>query len=261
MNVRERRESIAERLRLEGEATIADLAARYGTSEMTIRRDLDALEVEGLVRRARRGAVSVESRAFEPPVVQRAAERAAAKARIGAAAAAILSPGETVSIDVGTTALAMVRALPVDLELTVVTPSLLVATELAAHDRVRIYVTGGEVRHGELSLVGPQAAATYQTLRCDVAVLGIAGVDLAGGLSEYNADDAFVKRAALASARRTIVLADAVKLGRVAFAHVAALDQVDLLVTDASPEHPVVVGARERGVDVLTVEPFTDQEV
>ncbi len=259
MNVKQRRAAIAERLRRDGEATIPDLAAAYGTSEMTIRRDLDQLEMEGLVRRARRGAVAVESRAYEPPVIQRASDQADAKRRIGAAVAALIGPGETVALDVGTTTLAVARALDETAGITVVTNSVLIAAELGARGGFRTYLTGGEVRPGELSLVGETASRWYEDLRCDVAVLGAAGVD-ESGVSEYNPDDAMVKRAALRSARRAIVAADSTKLGRGAFARVTPLGEIDLIVTDAHPGHRVVVAARRLGVDVLNVEPFASEE-
>ena len=150
MDVKSRRESIANQLRIQGEASIAELARQFGTSEMTIRRDLDLLEMEGLARRARGGAISVVSRSYEPPILQRAAEMADAKARIGAAAAALVAENDTFALDTGTTALAMARALPDDLSVTVVTGSLLVANELATKLAVRVILTGGEVRHGEL---------------------------------------------------------------------------------------------------------------
>jgi DeoR/GlpR family transcriptional regulator of sugar metabolism len=260
MNARERRSTIAERLRVEGQASIADLAAHFGTSEMTIRRDLDLLEMEGRARRARGGAISVRSLAFEPPILQRAAERADAKRRIGAAAAALVGAGDTIILDVGTTTAALARALPDDLEVTVLTTSLLIATELAAKPRARVILTGGEVRHGELSLVGPRALDAFDEYHCDTVFLGIAAVDVASGLSEYNADDAAVKRRAIASGRRVVVLADETKLGRVTFAAVAPLSDIDLLITDAAPDHPVIVASRERGLDVLHVEPFAPKE-
>ncbi|MFI5036243.1 MAG: DeoR/GlpR family DNA-binding transcription regulator [Acidimicrobiales bacterium] len=254
MNLSQRRGDIAERLRVEGEASIAVLADLYGTSEMTIRRDLDYLEGEGLARRARGGAIYLHSRAYEPPVHQRAEVRAEAKAAIGAAAAALVHDGETVILDIGTTTAAMARALRPDLEATVVTSSLLIANELATKPGLRTILTGGTVRPGELSLVGPRAQEAFAQYHCDTFYLGVAAVAEAG-LTEYNEDDAHVKRAAIASARRVVVLADATKLGRVTFAAVAPLADVDLLITDAPGDHPVLCAARALGVEVRSVGP------
>jgi DeoR family transcriptional regulator of aga operon len=259
MDSKTRRATIAERLRAEGEASIVELAAFYGTSEMTIRRDLDLLEMEGLARRARGGAISVRSRSYEPPILQRASHMAAAKRRIGAAAASLLHENEIVAIDVGTTTHEMAKAIRDDFEITVITSSLLIAIELSNKPLVRTIVTGGVMRHGEMSLTGARAEAAFGDLNCDTVFLGVAGVSADKGLTEYNLDDANVKRAVLASGRRVIVLADATKIGAVAFVTVAPMNVVDLLITNASPDDSVVRSIKEQGVEVLHVEPFEEE--
>jgi DeoR/GlpR family transcriptional regulator of sugar metabolism len=260
MDSKTRRATIAERLRIEGEASIVELAALFGTSEMTIRRDLDFLEVEGLARRARGGAISVQSRSFEPPILQRAAHMADAKRRIGAAAAALLRENETVVIDVGTTTHEMAKAIPDDLAITAITSSLIISTELTTKPLVKTIVTGGVVRHGELSMIGPRAQSSFADLNCDTVFLGVAGISDSSGLTEYNLDDADIKRAALASGRRVIVLADASKLGRVAFVTIAPINAVDLLITNASPDSAVIRRIKDHDVEVLHVEPFEDEK-
>ncbi|MFY9782508.1 MAG: DeoR/GlpR family DNA-binding transcription regulator [Acidimicrobiales bacterium] len=260
MDSKTRRATIAEQLRVEGEASIVELAAHFGTSEMTIRRDLDFLEVEGLARRARGGAISVQSRSFEPPILQRAAHMADAKRRIGAAAASLLRENETVIIDVGTTTHELAKAIPDDLAITAITSSLVISTELTTKSRVKTIVTGGVVRHGELSMIGPRAQNSFADLNCDTVFLGVAGVSDVSGLTEYNLDDADVKRSALASGRRVIVLADASKLGSVAFITIAPINVVDLLITNASPDNAVIRRIKDHDVEVLHVEPFEEEK-
>lgn len=246
-----RRQEIAARLATAGEASIASLAEMFSVSEMTIRRDLEALEAEGSIRRVRGGAISVVSRSYEPPIAERATADIGAKRAIGQAAASLLSDGEIAIIDVGTTTLELARAVSGHRTLTVVTASLLVAGELANAPGIRTLVTGGVLRPGELSLVGHRAEESFADLNCDTVFLGVAGFDIARGLTEYNLDDARVKRAALAAARRCVVLADEKKLGRVTFATVAPLSVVDVLVTDAGLDHPVVVQAADAGVEIV----------
>ena len=248
-----RRRDIAARLATAGEASFSSLAQTFGVSEMTIRRDLEALETEGSVRRVRGGAISVVSRSYEPPISERSTERSAAKRAIGMAAAELLSDGEIVILDVGTTTLELARALSGHRTLTVVTASLLVAGELANAPGIRTLVTGGVLRPGEMSLIGHRAEDSFADLNCDTVFLGVAGVDVERGLTEYNLDDSRIKQAALASARRCVVLADESKLGRVTFSTVAPLSAVDVLVTDAAPDHPVVVQAADAGVKIVHV--------
>jgi DeoR/GlpR family transcriptional regulator of sugar metabolism len=213
-----------------------------------------------LARRARGGAISVQSRSFEPPILQRAAHMADAKRRIGAAAASLLRENETVVIDVGTTTHEMAKAIPEDLAITAITSSLIISTELTTKPLVKTIVTGGVVRHGELSMIGPRAQNSFADLNCDTVFLGVAGISEVSGLTEYNLDDADVKRAALASGRRVIVLADASKLGRVAFITIAPISVVDLLITNASPDSAMIRRIKEHDVEVLHVEPFEEEK-
>ncbi len=255
MDSRARRSTIADKLRVSGEASIVALAKEFGTSEMTIRRDLDALELEGLARRSRGGAISVQSRSFEPPILQRASHMSDSKCRIGQAAVSLLRKDETVIIDVGSTTQSMARVIPEDLNLTVMTSSLLVASELSSKQKVRTVVSGGVVRSGELSLVGSRAVEAYHDLNCDTAFIGVAGVSASKGLTEYNLDDSAVKRAAMAASRRIVVLADATKLGTVALVTVAPVIKIDILITDATPDNPEVQLIANMGIEIMFVNP------
>jgi DeoR/GlpR family transcriptional regulator of sugar metabolism len=260
MDTKTRRATIADRLQVEGEAAIVELAAFFGTSEMTIRRDLERLEQAGLARRARGGAISVQSRSFEPPILQRASHMAEDKRRIGAAAAALLNENETVVLDVGTTIHEMAKAIADDFAVTVVTSSLLIATELGAKSSVRTIVTGGVVRVDEMSLVGPRAESSFADLNCDTVFLGVAGVSDIKGLTEYNLDDANVKQIAIDSGRRVVVLADASKIGRVAFVTIAPISVVDLLITTAPPDNLVIRRLKDQGLEIMHVEPFNKEQ-
>ncbi|HEY6788803.1 MAG TPA: DeoR/GlpR family DNA-binding transcription regulator, partial [Trebonia sp.] len=199
----QRRQAVLRRLAAHGEAGFTELAGEFGVSEMTIRRDLESLEADGLARRVRGGAISVVSGSYEPPLSVRAATASGAKAAIGSAAAALVNDGDTVIIDVGTTTLELARALHGRRGLTVVTASLPIAVELGNDPDVRVLVTGGEVRHGELSLAGGMAEDAFTGFNCDLAFIGVAGVCATPGLTEYNPGDARVKRAAIGAARRS----------------------------------------------------------
>jgi DeoR/GlpR family transcriptional regulator of sugar metabolism len=255
----QRRQAILRKLTAHGEVGFADLAEEFGVSEMTIRRDLETLEAEGLTRRVRGGAISVVSRSYEPPFAIRATTEQDAKTAIGRSAAGLINDGDTIIIDVGTTTLELARALHGRHGLTVVTASLPVAIELGTDPDIRVVVTGGQVRHGELSLTGGMAEDAFTTMNCDLAFIGVAGVCAVPGLTEYNPDDARVKRAAIRAARRVIVLADRSKLGRTAFSTVAPLSAADVVVTDAPSGHPVVQEITAIGVDIVTAKVLTQE--
>jgi len=153
----------------------------------------------------------------------------------------------------------MARAINPQLALTVITSSLLIATELSARPQIRTIVTGGMVRKGEQSLIGARAESSFADLNCDTLFLGIAGIDIDKGLTEYNLDDTRVKQEAIKASNRVVVLADSTKIGKVAFANVATLKDVDVLITNASPSNSEIVKMKEFGIDVIHVEPIAQE--
>lgn len=254
-----RRREVQALLAEQREVSITALAERFGVSEMTIRRDLETLEGDGLARRVRGGAISTVARGYEPPFATRVGSAHPGKVAIARAAAELVEDGETAILDVGTTVLELARTLRGRTNLTVVTPSTLAALEFANDHNARVLLTGGFMRPGELSLVGDFAERTLRELNCDVFFMGVGGLDVEKGLTEYNLDDSRVKRAALAASGRCIVLADEQKLGRVCLATIAPLSEIDVLITDAPEDHPAVVATREGGAETICVAP-TDEE-
>ncbi|WP_406458380.1 DeoR/GlpR family DNA-binding transcription regulator [Streptomyces sp. NBC_00876] len=218
--------------------SVSELSQRLGVSEMTVRRDLDALERQGLVRRVHGGAVATRSREEGAGFSAREPWQAATKDRLGAAVAAMVEPGSRVLLDAGTTTLHVAQHLAERAPLTVAVLSLQTAVCLADRPGIDLLVVGGRSRPGERSLVGPLALRTLEALSFDCFVLSIGGVHAEYGWSEFSLDDAAVKQAALAGAARTVAVADATKLGVRAFSQVAPVGAVDDFVTDAAAEDP-----------------------
>jgi DeoR/GlpR family transcriptional regulator of sugar metabolism len=253
MNVKKRRLELIRLLEEDGRVEVAELSSRFDVSDMTIRRDLETLERDGIVKRVRGGAVGATSRSYEPPFALRGGSNNEAKRRIALTAASMVSEGETVILDVGTTALAVAEALQDRRNITILTPSLRAAWLLADRPDLRVIVTGGIVRPQERSLIGALSEQAFESLYCDTFFMGIGGVDLRAGLTEFNLDDARVKGKAMKYARRCVVVADASKLGKVAFARVAGVNEVDVLVTDSGADPERVRELREAGLEVATV--------
>ncbi|HEX3541988.1 MAG TPA: DeoR/GlpR family DNA-binding transcription regulator [Acidimicrobiales bacterium] len=235
MDVRTRRRALLAVMQRDGEIEVRQLAADLECSEMTIRRDLDALARDGVIRRVHGGAVAVQLRRYELPYAVRALEAVEAKQRIGRAVAGLIADGETVTLDSGTTALEVARALR-GRAVTVLPLGLRALLELAEDPAVRLIAPGGDVRSGELVVSGDLAEVAFERLRFDTFVLGVCGLDVVDGLTTHVPADARLKRAAVRAARRTVAVSDASKLGRVAFGHVCGLEDLDRLVTDADPE-------------------------
>jgi len=253
MDVQTRRQIALELLQERGEITVAELSETTGVSAMTIRRDLEVLEQEGALRRVHGGAISLASRGYAAPYSVRATRKAEAKERIGQAAAALLGERETVVLDVGTTTQQVARALSGRRNLTVITPSLRIANMLARNTDIRLMITGGIIVPSELSLVGDAAEEGFSRLRFDTYVMGVGGINVESGVTEFSLEDARVKRAALASVRRCIVVADSSKLGNVTFAQVCPLERVDIVVTDSGAAKEDIEALETEHVEVVVV--------
>ena len=254
MTVKKRRALVLDRVVQLGEVDFASLAQEFEVSEMTIRRDIDLLEEQGVVRRVTGGAIAVPRKVDEPSFSTRAAEASDSKRHIAAAVLDMLNPGETVILDSGSTVLAVARAIRGrELGLTVITPSILAAVELSDEPGTTVIVTGGAIREGDLSLVGPDAVETFSRYNADVFVMGVAGVDPARGLSDYHRGESAVKKAALAASDRVVVAVDRSKLGRSALVNIAPASSAHVVVCDGDEDDPVVLDLRRLGVTVTCV--------
>jgi len=250
----ERRERLVETVRRTQFASVADLSAAFGVSEVTIRNDLDVLAEQGRLRRVRGGAVHSTTTAREAPFEEAQGARAAAKEAIAAAAATLVESGQTVILDSGPTAAAVARALVLreGLEdVTVFTNGLRVALELEpAIPRLTIMLTGGTLRRMQHSLVNPFGTTMLEQVHAHVAILECEGVDPSAGFTHVNVPEVEVKRLMMRAARQRVVVADGSRVGQVSLVHLYSLAEIDTLVTDPSAERGMVDGLREHGLDV-----------
>jgi DeoR family transcriptional regulator, aga operon transcriptional repressor len=237
----ERRHQILALVRASGYRGIADLAARFGVSKVTIRGDLDGLAKRGYLVRVRGGAIpSSDStkRAFEA----RQSVSAEEKITIAEAAVGLLSSGDSIILDVGTTTMAIARALVshTDLEnISVFTSGLNIALALeSATPRIEVMVTGGSLRPLEHSLVEPHALTLLQEIRVSYAFIGCDGVHPVRGITVSNFPEARVKQAMLQASHQRVVVADSTKLLREGLVKICNLDDVDVVLTagDMSPD-------------------------
>ncbi len=243
--------ALVEVLQRDGRVDVAELAASFGTAEMTIRRDLDRVVAMGLARRVRGGAISLLMRGEELPFAMRMLDRAEAKGRIAAAVTEVLRDGEAVLLDSGTTAVLVGRKLA-SRRLTVMPMSLHAASALAAQESIRLLMPGGETRPGELAMVGPLALASIGALRFDTTVLTCCGLS-DDRVTTHDLRDAEVKQAMIRSSARVILAADSSKFRQTAMAVVGPATMADLVVTDTAAPAAAVDALRSAGVEVLCV--------
>jgi DeoR/GlpR family transcriptional regulator of sugar metabolism len=255
MNAVERQNKIVEFVLENGKIDIPDISKMFAVSEMTARRDLNELDRQGLLRRVHGGAIANLGRSYEPSFQTRFAKNQEAKTAIGLKAAELIYDGDSIALDVGTTTLEIVQGLRGKRNLTIVTSCLQIANKvvdlLSLNIDARLILAGGIVRPRELSMIGPIPEQVYLDLHVDKAFIGIGGVNLEDGLTEYNIEDTQIKKVLIHSAREKIVVADGSKFGVTTFASVAALTDVDKIVTDSSAPMDIIAQVREQGVEVI----------
>jgi len=230
----QRQDRILAEIERVGGARITQLADLLGVSEMTVRRDIDALARRSLIKKVYGGATApARSTSDEPGFEVKSHRELAAKDQIGAVAAALIEPHSTVAVSAGTTTYATAAHLARIPSLTVVTNSVRVADYLHAYgDRTQTVLLTGGVRTPSDALVGPVAVATISDLHVDALLLGVHGMDTKAGLTTPNLMEADMNRAMIAATSRLIVLADHTKWGVVGLCAMAQLADVSVLVSD-----------------------------
>jgi DeoR family transcriptional regulator, fructose operon transcriptional repressor len=228
----ERQQLLAQQARTDGRIDVTAASEALGVAPETIRRDLGALERQGLVRRVYGGAVLLERLDFEPEVNQRDQTRSGEKDRIARAALDLVPQRGTVLLDAGTTTNRLAALLPQDRELTIVTNSLPAAAQLAAQGHTNLHVLGGRVRGTTLATVESWALNVLGGMTVDVGFFGTNGFSAAGGCTTPDTAESAVKTAMVQACRRRVLLSDRSKYGDDQFIRFAALDEIDVVVTD-----------------------------
>jgi DeoR/GlpR family transcriptional regulator of sugar metabolism len=234
-----------------GQATVAELCARFEASEATIRRDLGELADQGVVQRTHGGAARPSAVGPEPPILQRTHEQAEAKALIGKAAAELVADGETVFLGSGTTTLPVARHLQHQNGLTVISNSLPIIDLLADNPDITLIVPGGLLRHSERSMIGHLTEQAIAELRADKVIMGVRAMDLEHGLTNDYLPETMTDRAIVRLSNRLILVADHTKFGQVAPAFVAPLSAVHTIVTDPGIASEVVQALVDAGIQVI----------
>lgn len=265
MLAEERRSKIQELLFQESTVAIAELAQLFGTSEMTIRRDLDALEARGVCKRIHGGAMSlrsVENRGVAYPAFSvREQAQAAEKAAIAREAAALVQPGDTIVIDSGTTASHLARALRGKEAITVISNSVQVLEHLYDVPGIVsispggiLAVEDGGLGVGEWTFAGPLAVAALRRFHASKAFITTSGITLPSGITNASLFQAEIKRLLIEIADEVILLTDHTKFGRANGIVVAPVSDFDIIITDTSAPAGDVQTLRDMGIEVVLTE-------
>ncbi|HSE72758.1 MAG TPA: DeoR/GlpR family DNA-binding transcription regulator [Nocardioidaceae bacterium] len=253
MYAEERQQAMAALIAQRGRLSVSDLADVYAVTTETVRRDLSVLERAGIVRRVHGGAVPAEAlTVLETAVKDRDQANTEQKDRIARAALQFLpKAGGSVLLDAGTTTARVATHLPRDLKLTVVTNAVPIAGRLAGLKTVELHLLPGRVRRTTQAAVGEETVAALNLLRTDVAFVGTNGITLEHGLSTPDHSEAAAKRAMVRVGQRVVALADSSKLGRENTVSFAAIEDIDVLVTDSGISDKDLRLLQERDIEVV----------
>jgi len=249
---------ILTRLREHGAVSVDNLSGELGVTVVTIRRDLDNLERQGLLSRTHGGAVSMEPLFYEPFKKDRSFQaqverQANEKRRIGRAAAEIIASGETIAITPGTTTAEIIRGIPLDRKITVVTNTANIVMELSKRKDISVFVTGGNLRGDWFSLVGPTAIRSLERMLINTVFIGADGIDAKWGLSCFNSDEAELNGTMVRQARRHIAVVDHTKFGVVANWQICEAKVLQMLITDTGATNKMIAPFQKLGIEVIRV--------
>jgi DeoR/GlpR family transcriptional regulator of sugar metabolism len=250
MLAEERRRHILEHLNRFGTAKIADFVEQFGVSEMTIHRDLNQIERDGLLDKVHGGAVA--KHVAEIPYRDRFVQHEAEKRAVTRRAAELVKEGQTIFLSAGTTITELARVLPKS-GLKIITNSLPIAQELTLSSENDIMLTGGTVRRYAEALVGSAAKSSLENEYVHLAFISVTGIDLEQGLSVYSESEADMLRHIIKAARKTILLTDSSKYAQVMGSIVFPLDSVHTLISDDNIPKPYRDYCQANDIDLITV--------
>lgn len=230
----QRRDKILEMIMEDGHAKVFELSKIFKVTEVTIRQDLEKLELDGYIEREHGGAhlkdIGHNVKNFELKNKKNLLEKAA----IAQKAVTLISDGDTIILDSGSTTTEIAKLITGFKRLTVITNALNIALMLGANPEITLVMTGGEFKAPTLSLTGQKAADFFNGIHVDKLFLACAGIALKSGITYPSISDLCVKKAMIESSDLTYLVADSSKIGKNSFASLGALSIIDYLITDSN---------------------------
>jgi DeoR/GlpR family transcriptional regulator of sugar metabolism len=234
-----------------GTVKVGELSKRFGVTDETIRRDLERLELDGIIFRTHGGAVlNPKDKGFEPPLQHRESVHLEQKKAIGRYAASIVKEGEIIALDASTTCLQLVKNLP-DKPLTILTYSLAIANELIKKKQISVILIGGNFDSDSMAITGMSAENMVEGYHVDKFFFSCQGFDYQRGISEPYESHARLKEKILGISDDLILVADSSKFQRKSLIRLLGLDQVDLLITDDRIPKQEIEELKDKGISLV----------
>ncbi len=231
----ERRNAILSKLYLDGKVIVSELSTEFDVTEETIRRDLEKLDKEGLVKKTYGGAVLVQNFSTDLPHSVRKRANVEAKQTIAEKISHMISDGDCIMIDSSSTVLYLLPFIKNLKNITLITNSVEALIELSDKDDWNIFSTGGKLKRGSLSLVGPSSEKMIRGFHVDYAICSAKGIDLNMGITDSNEKDSEIKQEIFASAEHKVLAVDSTKFDKISLIKVCDITNVDTIVTESEP--------------------------
>ena len=254
LTTEQRRELIVNAAHENGKVKVADLSEEYGLSEVTIRKDLEALEAEGHLKRVHGGAIGLNKLYVNMDLSERYKTNASAKKTLAELAATFIDDNDTIFMNAGTTLTYVLRAIRDKKNISLVTNSVQNATEAALYSSFNVILLGGELDSKYQFTFGTDAERQLENYRAAKCILSVDGICSEAGLTLYYANEASLARKMIESSAKTIVVADSSKIGRGVFARITDAKKTDILVTNVSDKKKELVALEKLGVKIFQTE-------
>ena len=253
VNITERHQFILNKLQKEGHIQVLDLCKELDVSSVTIRKDLKLLEDKSLLFRTHGGASLNNPYTVDRHVDEKEKLQSSEKMKIGAKAATMIEPNDSIIIASGTTVLALAKNIKPIQGLTVITSALNVALELLNHENVEIIQLGGIIRHTSSSSAGTYAENMLADFFCSKLFLGVDGIDIEFGLTTTSAVEAHLNRQMIHFSQKVIVITDSTKFGRRGFGRICGIEEVNQIITDEGIPKHYVDHLENMGIEVTII--------
>lgn len=248
----ERKNEILDILQKEQRVLVSELAKKYDVTEETIRRDLEKLEKDGLVKKTYGGAVLNRNTSVDLPLRIREKTNRLQKQRVADIAASLIEEGDSIMLDASSTSLLIAQKIKNMKKLTVVTTSVEVLIELAQSEGITVISTGGNLKASSLSLVGRNTEEVLSSYNVDMAFVSCKGIDRERGIMESNDQEAGVKMMMKKAAKQTVFVIDSTKYDKISFIKVMDFSRGDIVVSDTMPEPKWQEYFVKKGVRLIT---------
>ena len=246
----ERRQAIIDKLKQEHRVYVSELSKIFNVTEETIRRDLDKLESDDLIRRNYGGAVLNDYISEDLSFLRRSSINSKEKDIIAQKAMGFIKDGNTIMMDSSTTGLALLNRLKIRKDITIITNSIRLAYDFT-NSQFKIISTGGTLRAKSFALTGDVTCNTLQRYYVDIAILSCKGIDIEKGVMESNEEESVVKQIMIAQAKKVILLVDHSKFDKVSFTKTCDFSKISMLITDKTPSNEWQDYLNEQQIDLI----------